>query len=103
MLDLVEDERLEPDDVEHVEIRIVPYLYRLVGHPFEVGSNPKVNAQFSARYCAANALLRKSSTLAHFEADAISDPEVLAGGADRRGRPTPRWMRAAIPRPTCGW
>ena len=37
-----------------------------------------MNAQFSIRYCVANALVRKGSTLAHFEADAISDPEVLA-------------------------
>jgi 2-methylcitrate dehydratase PrpD len=78
MLDLVEEEGLEAVDVDRVEIRLVPYLYRLVGHPFEVGSNPKVNAQFSARYCVANALLRKSSTLAHFEAGAINDPDVLS-------------------------
>jgi 2-methylcitrate dehydratase PrpD len=77
ILNLMDEENLEADEVEHVELRIVPYLYRLVGHPFQLGSNPKVNAQFSARYCVANALLRKASTLAHFEADAISDPDVL--------------------------
>ena len=77
ILDLMRDESLEADDVEHIEIRIVPYLYRLVGHPFELGSNPKVNAQFSVRYCVANALLRKASTLAHFEVEAIGDPDVL--------------------------
>jgi 2-methylcitrate dehydratase PrpD len=77
ILNLISEENLAADEVEHVEIRIVPYLYRLVGHPFQLGNNPKVNAQFSARYCVANALLRKASTLAHFEVDAVSDPDVL--------------------------
>jgi 2-methylcitrate dehydratase PrpD len=77
ILDIAEEENLEAGDVERVEIRIVPYLFRLVGHPFQVGSNPKVNAQFSVRYCVANALLRRASTLAHFEPEAISDPDVL--------------------------
>lgn len=78
MLDLIESERLEPDDVEHMEVRVVPYHYRLVGQPLRLGSNPKVNAQFNVRYCVANALLRKASTLAHFEVDAISAPDVLS-------------------------
>lgn len=77
ILGLIDEEGLEADDVEHVEIRIVPYLHRLVGHPFQLGSNPKVNAQFSVRWCVANALVRKGSTLAHFEADAVGDPAVL--------------------------
>jgi 2-methylcitrate dehydratase PrpD len=77
ILNLIDEENLEADEVEHVEIRIVPYLYRLVGHPFQLGSNPKVNAQFSVRYCVANALLRKAPTLAHFEADAVRNPDVL--------------------------
>lgn len=77
VLDLLAEGEFTAEDVEHVEIRLVPYHYRLVGQPFEVGSNPKVNAQFSARYCAANALLRGSAILAHFEPDAIGDPEVL--------------------------
>jgi len=77
ILDLAAEEGLEADDVERIEVRIIPYLYKLVGNPFKVGSNPRVDAQFSVRYCVANALLRKASTLAHFEADAIADPEVL--------------------------
>ncbi|MBN1629810.1 MAG: MmgE/PrpD family protein [Thermoleophilia bacterium] len=77
ILDLIREENLEADDVERIEIRIVPYLHRLVGHPFELGSNPKVNAQFSVRWCVANALVRKASTLAHFEIDAVGDPDVL--------------------------
>jgi 2-methylcitrate dehydratase PrpD len=77
ILDLMADESLAADNVEHVDVTVPPYIYKLVGHPFQVGSNPKVNAQFSIRYCVANALLRKESKLAHFEADAIKDPFVL--------------------------
>jgi 2-methylcitrate dehydratase PrpD len=49
-----------------------------VGHPFEIGDNPKVNAQFSIQYCVANALLRKGSRLANFEDDSIKDPRIAA-------------------------
>jgi 2-methylcitrate dehydratase PrpD len=77
ILDLMVDEGFGADDVERIDITVPPYIYRLVGHPFQIGSNPKVNAQFSIRYCVANALERKSSTLAHFEVDAIQDPRVL--------------------------
>ncbi len=68
---------LEAADVVRAQVTVPPYVYRLVGHPFEVGDNPRVNAQFSIRYCVANALLRKSSRLVHFEEEAIRDPEVL--------------------------
>ena len=72
------------DNVERVEVRVPPYTYKLVGHPFELGATPRVNAQFSIRYCVANALLRGSSKLAHFEEEAIREPRVLelAGRVD---------------------
>jgi 2-methylcitrate dehydratase PrpD len=64
-------------NVERVEVRVPPYTYKLVGHPFELGTTPRVNAQFSIPYCVANALLRGSSKLAHFEEAAIRDTQVL--------------------------
>ena len=77
ILGLMEEEGVRASDVERVEVIVPPYTYKLVRHPFEVGGNPKVNAQFSIRYCVANALVRKGSKLAHFEESAIRDPEVL--------------------------
>ncbi len=65
------------DTVERVKVKVPPYTYKLVGHPFELGTTPRVNAQFSIRYCVANALLRRSSKLAHFEEEAIRDQRVL--------------------------
>lgn len=76
-LDLMAAEGLDAGDVERIQIAVPPYVYRLVGHPFHIGDNPKVNAQFSIRYCVANALIRKTPVLAHFEEAAIRDPEVL--------------------------
>lgn len=76
-LDLVAEEGLRADDVVRIQVTVPPYVYRLVGHPFEIGSNPRVNAQFNIRYCVANALIRKASLLAHFEEAAIRDPDVL--------------------------
>ncbi len=78
ILELMKEKEFGADDVELVSITVPPYTYKLVGHPFEVGSNPKVNAQFSIRYCVANALVRKASLLTHFEDETIKNPEVLA-------------------------
>jgi len=77
ILGLMAEKGIGADDIERVEITVPPYTYKLVGHPFEVGNNPKVNAQFSIRYCVANALVRKGSKLAHFEEEAIRDLDVL--------------------------
>jgi 2-methylcitrate dehydratase PrpD len=72
-----EGKNVSADTVDRVNLKVPPYTYKLVGHPFEMGTTPRVNAQFSLRYCVANALLRGSSKLAHFEEEAIRDPKVL--------------------------
>lgn len=64
--------------VESVTVRLNPYCHRLVGQPFGRGANPRVDAQFSAQYCAANALVRGSSKLAHFTPEAVADAAVQA-------------------------
>jgi len=105
ILDLMAEEGFGADDIDHVCVTVPPYTYNLVGHPFQVGSNPKVNAQFSIRYCVANALKRKASLLTHFEEEAVKDPEVLAiaekieviadVGMEKRGH-TPLDMRVVL-------
>jgi 2-methylcitrate dehydratase PrpD len=77
MLSLVAAHDIDPDTIDRIEVTVPPYTYKLVGHPFQVGSNPKVNAQFSIAYCVANALLRRCSKLPHFEESAIKYPRVL--------------------------
>ncbi|MDR0875010.1 MAG: MmgE/PrpD family protein [Clostridiales Family XIII bacterium] len=63
-------------DVERVEIPVPPFTHKLVGHPFKIGDNPRVDAQFNVAYCVSNALLRAPVTLAHFEEKQIRDPEI---------------------------
>jgi 2-methylcitrate dehydratase PrpD len=60
------------------EVRLPPYAHRLVGHAFRVGHNPRVDAQFSAAYCVASAVLRGGSRIKHFAPDAVADPSVGA-------------------------
>jgi 2-methylcitrate dehydratase PrpD len=72
-----EGKDVSADTVDRVTVKVPPYTYKLVGHPFEMGTTPRVNAQFSIRYCVANALVRRSSRLAHFEEEAIRAPQVL--------------------------
>jgi len=77
VLDLVKERDLTPENVERVEIKVSPHVYKLVGGRFKIGDNPKVDAQFNIQYCVANALLRKSSKLPHFDESYIRDPEIM--------------------------
>jgi 2-methylcitrate dehydratase PrpD len=64
------------ESVASAEVRLPPYTYRLVGHQFDIGRNARVNAQFSVRFCVANALVRGASTLVHFREEAVQAPEL---------------------------
>jgi 2-methylcitrate dehydratase PrpD len=75
-LDMQEQYGFTGEDVEKAEILIPPFTYKLVGE-FKLGSNPKVDAQFSVGYCVANALFRPPVQLLHFEPEAIKDPAML--------------------------
>jgi 2-methylcitrate dehydratase PrpD len=71
ILKLMAEEKLVPSDVDRVEVTVPPYTHKLVGHEFEIGGNPRVNAQFSIAYCVANAILSGGSKLEHFEEERI--------------------------------
>jgi 2-methylcitrate dehydratase PrpD len=72
-LGLVSELGLKASDVRSAVVRLPPYAHRLVGHAFQVGANPRVDAQFNAGYCVANALVRQSSLLQHFAPSQIQD------------------------------
>lgn len=65
-------------DVEAIDVTLPPYAHRLVGHAFKVGTNPRVDAQFSAQYCVANVIVRRGSALQHFTPEAVAAPEIAA-------------------------
>lgn len=77
-LGLLADHGLRAEEVAQAEVRLPPYAHKLVGHPFRIGANPRVDAQFSAAYCVANALVRRSSRLQHFAPEQVLDPKVHA-------------------------
>ncbi len=77
MLDLVREKNITPDDITQIDIKVTPYVYKLVGNPFQIRDNPRVDAQFNIQYCVANALLRKSSRLEHFEESSVRDPKIM--------------------------
>lgn len=76
-LQLMSETGLKPQDIAAVTLKIQPFGYNLVGGPFKVGPNPKVDAQFNVTYCIANAILRGKSCLAYFEPEYIKAPEIM--------------------------
>ncbi len=76
MLGIVAQRPIAADELQAAEVRLPPYAHRLVGQPFAPGANPRVDAQFSAAYCVANALVRRESRLEHFRPEAIADAAV---------------------------
>ena len=73
VLQLVDELDLQPEQVKSVRVVLPPYSFKLVGQPWRIGANPRVDAQFSAQYCVANAIVRRSSTLQHFRVEAVRD------------------------------
>lgn len=73
VLQLAAQHQLQAAQVASATVRLPPYAHRLVGQPFKVGANPRVDAQFSAAWCVANALQRGRPQLAHFEPARVAD------------------------------
>lgn len=76
-LRLMVEEKISGEDIDSILVTVPPYTYKLVGHEFKIGDNPKVDSQFSIQYCIANVLVRGSSKLEHFEEGRIRDAKVL--------------------------
>ena len=77
ILELLQEKELTPENVIEIHIKVTPHIYKLVGHPFKIGQNPKIDAQYSIQYCVANALLRKSVKLKHFDETYVKDPKIM--------------------------
>lgn len=66
------------DGIDAISLRISPTMNTICGGPYAPAETPEVDAQFSVRYVAANAILRGRSTLDEFTASAATDPDVVA-------------------------
>lgn len=73
-------ERVRPEEIESLEIALTSAAHDSIVEPFEAKRRPRtiVDAQFSAPYTAAVALLHREVRLEDFTPEAIGDPEVLA-------------------------
>jgi 2-methylcitrate dehydratase PrpD len=76
VLTAMREHGVQQEDVEAIEVRLPPYAHRLVGNAFQYGDNPRVDAQFSAQFCVANALHRGDSRLDHFTPQSVAAPEL---------------------------
>ena len=76
ILELVDEEGITAKDVSEITVWLQPFTSSQVGH-FTIGESPRQDAQFSVQYCIANALIRKSSMLHHFDEPSIRDPEII--------------------------
>ena len=76
ILSIMQEQGITAQDIEGIDITVSPYAFKLVGHEFEMGENPRSAAQFNVKYCVASALIRGRSSLKYFEVDQIKDPRI---------------------------
>lgn len=69
---------VEPNEIDHIDVRLSPSGFNLVGKPFAIGTNPAVDTQFNVRYCIANSLVRKRPSFEQFnDIEHVKNPDVL--------------------------
>lgn len=96
-LALVENEQFKADEISKINVSITPYMYRLVGEPFDPSENPTVSGQFSVRYAVAAVLLRGEFGVADILPEMVTAPDVgslanlvdVTTYTDETGRLTP--------------
>ena len=77
-LNLMKEERIELEQIEEVEVIVSKGCYQTAGHPFEIRTDPQVDAQFSIPYTVATAILTGKVGLQDFTETAIKDPRRIA-------------------------
>ncbi len=80
----------DPDAIAAVELWLHPRAHALIGQPFHIRQNPQVDAQFSAQWTVAFALLRGAPGLADFAPEAVraaADVQALAAKIQVRRLP----------------
>jgi len=61
----------------HITLRASPRMLRVCGQPYHPQNSPEIDAQFSAQYVIANAIVRGRATPAEFTASAASQANVV--------------------------
>jgi 2-methylcitrate dehydratase PrpD len=77
-LELVNKYSLIPDDIDEIIVNITPGAKDFaIGQPFQIGEVPQISAAFNLQYNVANAILRKSVKLEHFNEEFVRDPKIM--------------------------
>ena len=74
VLALQKRHQLRTEDVEEVTVSVSNGAYQTVGRPFEIRTEPQVDAQFSIAYTVATALLAGKVGLDDFREETVRDP-----------------------------
>lgn len=93
-LSLVREYGLQEGDVKEVIVETSREVYDTVGHPFQIRTNPQVDAQFSIPYSVAAAIQKGKVVLEDFEPETVTQGATakLAGSvAVRIDESLPRW------------
>jgi 2-methylcitrate dehydratase PrpD len=79
-LEILRKNTVKPEEIEHVEVRLVKTGIKLLEEPSAVKYNPKtvVDAQFSIPYSIATAIVNKRAFVDEYTDSAIKDPRVLS-------------------------
>ena len=78
ILEIIRKHDIKPDNVESIRVGVSRSIYNLTGHPFKIGQNPQVDAQFSLRFVVANAVVRKQMSLEHFTEESVKSREIFS-------------------------
>ncbi len=78
MLDLMREQRIEPDGVESITVSVATkHAAGLVDHPYAPRSCPQVDAQFSMQYVIASAVCRNAFGVAELQEAALHEAAVI--------------------------
>lgn len=73
VLNILKENKITPEQVEGVEVSVSKGCYSAVGRPFEIRTNPQVDAQFSIPYTVATAILKGNVGLEDFAEPVIKE------------------------------
>jgi 2-methylcitrate dehydratase PrpD len=73
VLNILKGNKITPEQVESVEVSVSKGCYSTVGRPFEIRTNPQVDAQFSIPYTVATAILKGNVGLEDFTEPVIQE------------------------------
>lgn len=74
----MKEEKIAAEQIEEVAVFVSKGCYQTAGRPFEIRTDPQVDAQFSIPYTVATAILTGRVGLQDFTETAIKDPRRIA-------------------------